>query len=158
MALIVGIRFHSGGKTYHFDASSCPDIQEGDYVIVETSRGQQLGQVVSFLNPKSKQTRKWKPILRPASSRDLVMRQVWENKEKEVLDHCRGLVIEEKLGGVKFVAAEFSMKGDKLVFLYCYEENDDPGPDARHRGGVLHHRGGRRSRLTQCWRQGTRVP
>jgi cell fate regulator YaaT (PSP1 superfamily) len=126
MALIVGIRFHSGGKTYHFDASSYPDIQEGDYVIVETSRGQQLGQVVSFLSPKSKQARKWKPILRPASSRDLVMRQIWENKEKEVLDHCRGLVIEEKLRGVKFIAAEYSLEGDKLVFLYSYEENDDP--------------------------------
>ena len=82
MALIVGIRFHGGGKTYHFDASACPDIQEGDYVIVETSRGQQLGQVVSFLEPnKKKDERNWKPILRMASSRDLVMRQVWGKKE-----------------------------------------------------------------------------
>lgn len=126
MALIVGIRFHSGGKTYHFDSSSCPDIQEGDYVIVETSRGQQLGQVVSFLDPKGKEDRKWKSILRPASSRDLVMRQVWENKEEEVLEKCRKLAGEEKLEGVKFVAAEYSLEGDNLVFLYCYEENDDP--------------------------------
>jgi cell fate regulator YaaT (PSP1 superfamily) len=126
MALIVGIRFHSGGKTYHFDASSCPDIQEGDYVIVETSRGQQLGQVISFLDPKSKEDRKWKSILRPASSRDLVMRQVWENKEEEVLVNCRKLAGEEKMQGVKFVAAEYSLEGDNLVFLYCYEDNDDP--------------------------------
>lgn len=126
MALIVGIRFHSGGKTYHFDASSCPDIQEGDYVIVETSRGQQLGQVVSFLDPKRKKDRKWKSILRPASSRDLVMRQVWENKEADVLENCRKLAGKEKMEGVKFVAAEYSLEGDNLVFLYCYEENDDP--------------------------------
>ena len=126
MALIVGIRFHSGGKTYHFDSSSCPEIKQGDYVIVETSRGQQLGQVVSFLDPKGKKNRKWKSILRPASSRDLVMRQVWENKEVEVLDYCRELVIEEKLEGVKFIAAEYSLEGDNLVFLYCYEENEEP--------------------------------
>jgi cell fate regulator YaaT (PSP1 superfamily) len=126
MALIVGIRFHSGGKTYHFDASSCPDIKEGNYVIVETSRGQQLGQVVSFLDPKSKNSRNWKPILRQASSRDLVMRQVWENKEDDVLVHCRKIALEEKLEGVKFVAAEYSLEGDNLVFLYCSEENDDP--------------------------------
>ena len=126
MALIVGIRFHSGGKTYHFDASSCPDIKEGEYVIVETSRGQQLGQVVSFLDPKTKNSRNWKPILRPASSRDLVMRQVWENKQDEVLVQCRKFALEEKLVGVKFVAAEYSLEGDNLIFLYCSEDNDDP--------------------------------
>jgi len=126
MALIVGIRFHSGGKTYHFDASSCPDIKEGDYVIVETSRGQQLGQVVSFLDSGNQEDRNWKPILRPASSRDLVMRQVWENQEEEALVLCRQLAAEEKLEGIKFVAAEYSLDGDNLVFLFCYEENEDP--------------------------------
>ena len=49
MALIVGIRFQKGGKTYHFDASSVPDIHVDDFVIVKTSRGKQLGSVVSFL-------------------------------------------------------------------------------------------------------------
>jgi cell fate regulator YaaT (PSP1 superfamily) len=126
MALIVGIRFHSGGKTYHFDASSCPDIQESEYVIVETSRGQQLGQVVSFLDPGDQEDRNWKPILRPASPRDLVMRQIWENQEEEVLISCRKLAAEEKLEGIKFVAAEYSLEGENLVFLFCYEENEDP--------------------------------
>ena len=126
MALIVGIRFHSGGKTYHFDASSCSDIKEGEYVIVETSRGQQLGQVVSFLDPEGKEDRNWKPILRRASSRDLVMRQVWENKEDEVIDYCRKIADKEDLEGVKFVAAEYSLDGDNLVFLYCYEESEEP--------------------------------
>jgi len=76
MAHIVGIRFHGGGKTYHFNASSVPEIKKGEYVIVETSRGQQLGQVVSFKGPGGKKGRNWKPILRSATSRDLVMRQV----------------------------------------------------------------------------------
>ena len=68
MAHIVGIRFHGGGKTYHFDASSVPEIKKGEYVIVETSRGQQLGQVVSFQDPGDKNGRNWKPILRSATS------------------------------------------------------------------------------------------
>lgn len=125
-ALIVGIRFHSGGKTYHFDASSIQEIKQGEYVIVETSRGQQLGQVTSFLDLKGKEDRNWKAILRKASSRDLVMRQIWENKEDDVLAHCREIAREEKLDGIKIVAAEFSLEGDSLVFLYCYEENNDP--------------------------------
>ena len=127
MALIVGIRFHGGGKTYHFDASSCPDIQKRDYVIVETSRGQQLGRVVSFLDPQNKkEERNWKPILRSATSRDLVMRQILEKKEQSVLESSREIARGEKLNEVKFVSAEYSLEGDNLVFLYCYEGKDDP--------------------------------
>ncbi|MEE9599541.1 MAG: regulatory iron-sulfur-containing complex subunit RicT [Anaerolineales bacterium] len=127
MAHIVGIRFHGGGKTYHFDSSACPDTQEGDYVIVETSRGQQLGQVVSILDAAGgKKGRHWKPILRAASSRDLVLRQAWEKKEQGVLLTCREIASGEDLEDVKFVSAEFSLEGDNLVFLYCYEEKGDP--------------------------------
>jgi cell fate regulator YaaT (PSP1 superfamily) len=130
MALIVGIRFHGGGKTYHFNASACPEIQERDYVIVETSRGRQLGQVVSFLDAEnSKENRKWKPILRTATSRDLVMRQVWEKKEQSVLETSRGIARGEDLEEVKIVSAEYSLEGENLVFLYCYEGKDDPNFD-----------------------------
>lgn len=131
MALIVGIRFHGGGKTYHFDASSVPDIHKDDYVIVETSRGQQLGQVVSFFAAEEKDDRNWKPILRSATSRDLVLRQIWEKKEQKVLEECRKLAKEYTgLEEVKYVSAEFSLEGETLVFLYCYEGNDDPNMDS----------------------------
>lgn len=125
MALIVGIRFHDGGKTYHFDASSCPEVQVKDYVIVETSRGQQLGQVVSFLDVDQEEERNWKSILRIASSRDLVLRQIWEKKEQQALEKCRSIAAEEHLEGLKLVSAEYSLEGKNLVFLYCYEEADD---------------------------------
>ncbi len=125
--IAVGIRFHPGGKTYHFDASGHPDLQEGDFAIVETSRGQQLGQVVKTLAPKkiSKQ-RSWKPIVRKATPRDLVLRQVWEKKEQQALTICQEIIRENGLQGVKLVSAEFSLEGEKLVFLYSYEEKGDP--------------------------------
>jgi cell fate regulator YaaT (PSP1 superfamily) len=127
MALIVGIRFHDGGKTYHFDASSVPDVQVDDYVIVETSRGKQLGKVVSFLEEQTSEDRNWKPILRSATPRDLVLRQVWEKKEKQILKECRKLAAGKKdLEEVKFISAEFSLEGENLVILYCYEAEGDP--------------------------------
>ena len=127
MALIVGIRFHKGGKTYHFDASKVPDIHKNDYVIVETSRGKQLGHVVSFLDDKEKDDRNWKPILRAATPRDLVLRQIWEKKETSILEKCREIAVEEKgLNEVKFISAEFSLEGENLVILFCYEGDDDP--------------------------------
>jgi cell fate regulator YaaT (PSP1 superfamily) len=46
---IVGLRFQQIGKLYHFDISNFKDVQPGDYVVVETSRGIQLGQVVHYV-------------------------------------------------------------------------------------------------------------
>lgn len=130
MALIVGIRFHKGGKTYHFDASSVPDIHMNDYVIVETSRGKQLGSVVSFLEETKKDNRNWKPILRAATPRDLVLRQIWEKKETKILETCREIAGEDSgLEEVKFISAEYSLEGENLVILYCYEGEDDPKLD-----------------------------
>jgi len=127
MALIVGIRFQKGGKTYHFDASSVPDIHVDDYVIVKTSRGKQLGRVVSFLEDEKKENRNWKPILRAANPRDLVLRQIWEKKETKILEKCREIARGDKgLAEVKYISAEYSLEGDNLVILYCYEGEDDP--------------------------------
>ncbi len=126
--IAVGIQFNSGGKVYHFDASRRPDLKKGDYAIVETSRGQQLGKVVTTIPDGKKAKRKnWKPIVRKATPRDLVLRQVWEKKEEQAL--AEGLEIirkSKKLKGVKLLSVEFSLEGDKMVFLYNYEEKGDP--------------------------------
>lgn len=127
MSFVVGIRFHEGGKTYHFDATPCPSVQVGDYVIVETSRGQQLGQVVIVVgDEKAGEERGWKPILRIATPRDLVLKQVWEEKEQQALDFCREAVVEANLRETKVVSAEYSLEGDNLTFLYSYEGKGDP--------------------------------
>ena len=129
---IIGIQFQSGGKPYHFNASGFSDLEKGDYVIVETNRGQQLGRVAIILSPKKvSQERNWKPILRKATPRDLVLRQVWEKKEQKALETCQEMVTRDKnLQAVKFVAAEHSLGGESLVFLYCYEEKGDPNLDS----------------------------
>ena len=45
MAKIVGVRFKKGGKLYYFDPLET-GVQLGDWAIVRTARGQELGQVV----------------------------------------------------------------------------------------------------------------
>ena len=79
---IVGIRFQKIGKVYHFDASKFSDLQVGDFVVVETSRGKQLGEVIQIVkNPQRPTEGDWKPIARKASARDMVLRQLWHKKE-----------------------------------------------------------------------------
>lgn len=68
---IVGIRFQKVGKVYHFDAANCRDIQVGDFAIVETSRGRQLGEIIQIVeNPAPPPEGSWKPIYRKATPRE----------------------------------------------------------------------------------------
>lgn len=119
---IVGIRFQKVGKIYHFDASNCPEIQLGDHAVVETSRGRQLGEVIQLVeDPAPPPEGSWKPILRLATPRDLVLRQMWQQKEVEAMINCRAKAAELKIQGVKIVAAEFTFDGARLAFLFSTE-------------------------------------
>ena len=117
---IVGIRFHRIGKIYHFDASAFPDLQPGDFVIVETRRGRQLGEVAqTFAEPPAPpRDGSWKPVERRATPRDLVLRQIWQKKELQVTIQCREKAHQMKLRDVKIVASEFSFDGALLTILY----------------------------------------
>ena len=107
--IVVGIRFQPVGKIYHFDASGIADILVGDHVIVETSRGKQIGEVAQFVDERSSNGEgSWKPIQRKATPRDLVLRQIWEKKELEATINCRAKKSEMGIEGVKIVASEFT--------------------------------------------------
>jgi cell fate regulator YaaT (PSP1 superfamily) len=128
---VIGIRFQKVGKIYHFDGSSSPDIQPGDFAVVETSRGRQLGEVVEIIaDPQSPPEGSWKQIQRKATPRDLVMRQLWQRKELEAMINCRAKAAELKLADVKIVAAEYTFDGARLSFLYSTETGEKV--DLRH--------------------------
>ncbi len=53
---IIGVRFTKIGKIYHFDTSAVPDVAVGEHVIVDTSRGKHLGEVVQLVTGRAGQT------------------------------------------------------------------------------------------------------
>lgn len=119
---IVGIRFQRVGKIYHFDASGCRDILVGDFAVVETTRGRQLGEVIQIVeNPSPPPEGTWKPIHHKATPRDLVLKQLWQKKELEAMINCRAKLAENKVPGVKIVGAEYTFDGSRLSFLYTTE-------------------------------------
>jgi cell fate regulator YaaT (PSP1 superfamily) len=122
--LVVGVRFTDIGKSYHFDASSVPHINIGDRVIVETSRGKQLGEVVQIVKNAPPSPEGWKPIERIATPRDLVLRRIWTQKEMEAIIVCRERASQLRLRGVKVVAAEYSFDGTRLNFMFSTESED----------------------------------
>jgi len=124
--IVVGIRFQKTGKIYHFDASNQADLLVGDFAVVDTSRGRQLGEVVQIFRDSgvSPNGGSLKSISRRATPRDLIMRQIWQKKEVEAMINCRAKAAELKVEGVKIVAAEFTYDGSRLSFLYNSEAEE----------------------------------
>jgi cell fate regulator YaaT (PSP1 superfamily) len=124
---IAAIRFQRIGKQYHFDASHHPALRVADFVIVDTTRGKQMGQVMAFVEAEADpngQVRQYKAIERVATPRDLLMRQVWEAKELEVMILCREKAAQLHLP-IKVVRAEYSFDGGALTFFYSADDQVD---------------------------------
>ena len=122
--LVAGVRFQKIGKLYHFDYSRYPELQQGDFVIVDTRRGRQMGQVMGFTAPDD--GRQARQILRPATPRDLVLQQQWEAKQDEALETCREAAANlRRLSEVKFVAAQYNYDGSVVTFLFSAEQKVD---------------------------------
>ena len=122
---IIGVRFTKIGKVYHFDSSALPDVKAGEHVIVDTTRGKHLGEVVTILRetPPSPEGG-WKSVERRATPRDLLLQQSWQSKQTEAMINCRARAAELKLDGVKIVAAEYNYDGTRLAFLFSTETED----------------------------------
>jgi cell fate regulator YaaT (PSP1 superfamily) len=122
---IVAIRFSKVGKLYHFDASPVPDLQIGEYVLVDTARGRQIGEVIQRVeNPAPPPDGSWKPIERRASAADLLLRQQWQQKQVAAMVECRARAAELQLEGIKIIAAEYSFDGTRLAFMFSAETED----------------------------------
>lgn len=122
---VVGVRFSKVGKIYHFDASRLQDLQLGDFVVVETSRGWQLGEVAHLVSePTLPPEGVWKQVDRKATPRDLLLRQTWQQREVDVMISCRARASELRLEGVKIVAAEYSFDGTRLSILFSTESEE----------------------------------
>ncbi len=125
MADIVGIRFKRAGKVYYFDPAGI-DLEVGDYVVAETSRGPELGQVV--ISPAqvlaSELTEPLKPVVRKAEDEDVKRAQEFEEKEREALTVCGELIAKLNLP-MKLLSAEYNFDGSRLTFFFNAEERVD---------------------------------
>jgi cell fate regulator YaaT (PSP1 superfamily) len=123
--LIIGVRFMRVGKLYHFDATGHPEVRPGDRVIVETTRGRQLGEVVNHVPPEklALPAGGYKSIEAVATARDLALEQMWKSKETEAMIDCRARAHQLQLRDVKVVRAEYSYDGTRLTFLLSGPDN-----------------------------------
>ena len=119
---IIGVRFTKVGKIYHFDSTAVPDVGIGEHVIVDTSRGRHLGEVVQLVQEiPPRPEGGWRSVERRATPRDLLLLQSWQSKQTEAMINCRARASEIGLREVKIVSAEYNYDGSRLVFLFSTE-------------------------------------
>lgn len=119
----VGVQLQKLGKVYHFKLGNLKEeVSLHDYVIVETRRGRQLGQVVQFVPSDDIIRRKgMRAVQRKATPRDLVLQQIWQGKELDALITCREKAHQLGIRDAKFVKAEYSYDGAWLIIAYTTE-------------------------------------
>ncbi len=126
MPKVVRIRFREVGKVYSFDAIGFEDLEAGEYVIVETNRGREVGQVVN--EPEdvaaAKAREALKPVERRAEPLDLAQMEHHRLREPEALALCQDKVAQHKLP-IKLLRAEYSYDGSHLVVYFVSERRVD---------------------------------
>lgn len=126
MPNLVGIRFRDVGKIYYFDATGFEDLQAGEYVLVETSRGPEVGRVALAPEdmPEGATREHLKPLERRATPLDLVQMERHRLREKEVLALCQQKAREFGLP-IKLLRAEYNYDGSHLVAYFVSERRVD---------------------------------
>ena len=149
MTSVIGVRFKKAGKVYYFAPGQlAPAV--GDYVIVETARGEECGEVAKPVHevPDSKISKPLRPALRMADAIDLRRMEKNRADEKRAFDVCAERIEKHKLD-MKLVDGIYAGPKQNFVLFHCRWPRGFPRPCERPSRRVPHaHRAApnRRSR------------
>ena len=118
MATVIGVRFKKAGKVYYFDpAGFWP--RPGDAVVVETSRGIELGEVVTGARevPDEQIVPPLKQVVRVATAEDIARAENNAAREKEAYVICQEKILQHKLE-MKLVDVEYTFDNSKIIFYF----------------------------------------
>ena len=122
---IVGINFREAGKIYYFSPIG-NSLKVGDRVIVNTSRGVEIGtvKVANKTVPSSEITPPLKKITRVATKDDLERDEANKQAELEAAMICKKKIAAHGLE-MSLVAAEYTFDNSKLIFYFTCESRVD---------------------------------
>ena len=125
MKKIVGVRFKNPGKIYFFDPQNI-DINMGDKVIVETSMGEEFGEVVVSKRelPDDKITNPLKKVVRLATKQDIKNMEMYKSKEPEALKICEEKIKKHQLD-MNLTDVEYKFDGSKILFYFIADGRID---------------------------------
>ena len=140
MKKVISVRFKENGKSYYFDPAGA-DIKTGEYVIVETARGVECGEVVQGVReiadaavPKA-----LKPITRMADSVDIRRMRQNREDEKRAYRTCQECISRHGLE-MKLVEAEYTLDRSKIMFYFTADGRVDFRELVKDLAGIFHTR------------------
>ena len=140
MVEIISVRFQNGGKQYYFNPEG-RQFQEGDGVIVETSRGTEYAQCVqgNTMVDEIELIAPLRPVVRKATAEDTAALEKNKEKEERAFQICQEKILEHGLD-MKLVDAEYSFEGNKVLFFFTSEGRVDFRALVKDLAGAIHAR------------------
>ena len=137
---VISVKFKESGRAYYFDPKEL-EIKEGEFVIVETARGVECGEVVRSAHEIASGSfpREIKPVIRLADGVDV--RRMRQNRadEKATFELCEKRIAAHKLQ-MKLVDAEYTLDRSKLVFYFTADNRVDFRELVKDLAGQFHTR------------------
>ena len=127
MHTVVAVKFKNSQKHYYFDPGN-NEIENGDSVVVQTSRGKEIGIIRGDRTEISEDDfgKPIMPVLRKATAEDLEREQENQDytKRKEAISICKQKIQEHGLD-MKLIDAEYTFDGSTLIFYFTAETRVD---------------------------------
>ena len=125
MKKIVGVRFRKPGKVYFFDPDKL-NIEKGQKVIVETSQGQEIGNVTTGVREieESSLTAPLKKVIRIATPKDIQIDEANREKEKEAFKIAQEKIKKYKLD-MNLTEVEYKFDNSKIIFFFTADGRID---------------------------------
>ena len=140
MAAVVGVRFKNAGKLYYFDPGSLWPVP-GTFVIVETARGLEYGQVITGVREISDDNlaAPIKTVVRIATERDAQHDRDNAAFRDEAFAICQQKIDEHKLD-MKLVGVEQTFDNAKILFYFTANGRVDFRALVKDLASVFHTR------------------
>ena len=125
MKNIIGVRFKKLGKIYFFNPKNLK-LKKGDYVIVETTQGEDYAEVIipNRLIEEDKLKEDLKTVVRIANEKDHKHKEECKKIEKEAFNTCIKKIKEHRLN-MTLIDVECKFDNSKLLFFFTADGRID---------------------------------
>ncbi len=125
METVIGVSFKKAGKIYYFDPDGI-EVNKGEYVIVETARGVEIGEVVV----EKKEVKEddivspLKNVIRKATMKDKARDERNRELEEEAYDICLEKIDDHGLP-MNLIDVEYTFDHNKILFYFTADGRVD---------------------------------
>ena len=125
MPNVISVKFRNRGKAYYFDPGDLTP-GEGEQVVVETSKGLELGACVEGVHEvgEEKVVSPLRAVARIATEEDLRVAEMNRKKEAGAFTVCEERIKAHGLD-MKLVDVEYSFEGNKILFFFTSDGRVD---------------------------------